>query len=124
MKLINLEKNINLRIKAWINEALQVLKEDIDDKTPTKSKELIEGNEIENAKQNGSIISWKVINEVPHWKYVEYWVRWWNYNYHKWPPTNDSTIFYTWVWARMFSRGFEEKRNEIKSIINKYTKWT
>ncbi len=124
MNLVNLQKKLDLRVKAWINKALEVLKEDIDTKTPTKSWDLLEGNEIESAEKTGTRFAWKVVNDVDHGKYVEFWVKSSSYNYHKWPPTNDSTIYYSWVGARMFTRGFEEKRNEIKSIIQKAIKWT
>jgi len=98
MKLVNLEKTLNSRIKAWINKALPVLKEDLEIKTPTKSWELIQGYTIESAKQSSTRIVWKVINETKYANIVNSWVKNKVFNYHKWPPTNDSTIFISWVW--------------------------
>jgi hypothetical protein len=44
---------------------------------------LLWNNKIEKAKQVWDYIIWKVYNETEYWKYVEYWVRWKSFNYHK-----------------------------------------
>ena len=66
-------------------------------------------------KVNWNEVKWKVYNDTEYWIYVEYWVSWkaYNYNKPKW------SIFFTWIWDRMFTRSFDEKKKEItKNITN------
>jgi hypothetical protein len=113
-----IENAINNSLKQWINEALWVLKVSIDQKTPEDTKTLLWNNEIEKASQSGNVISGKVSNDTKYWIYVEYGVSK-PYNYHK-PKWS---IFYTWTWARMFTRGFDEKKREIIKIISNSIKY-
>ena len=89
----------------------------IERNTPTKTKKLIGNNKRTDATKSSLVCTF--VNDTPYWIYVEG-LDWdWKKvvsttkNFHKWPPTNNSTIFYTWEWAAFMSRSFDE-------IIAKY----
>ena len=94
-------------------DALIFLKEEIDKKTPEDSKELLGNNQIEAPHIEGNKLVWSVYNDTPYGVYVEYWVWWRSYNYHK-PKWR---VFYNWEWARMFTRAMDENSREIANII-------
>ena len=109
------EKSIESKIKKSLNEWLEKLKVSIDEKTPEDTKTLLGNNEIEKATTSWDYIVWKVFNETLYWIYVEYWVQSKEYNYNK-PKWN---IFYVWTWARMFTRWYDETKQEILNNIKK-----
>ena len=113
---INLGKYENIIEKSlidWVNKWLEILKNTIDSKTPEDTKTLLWNNKIKQAVPVWWVIKWSVENTTEYAIFVEYWVRWRDYNYHK-PKWS---VFYTWVWARMFARSLDEKRQEITSVI-------
>ena len=109
------EKQIENKIKNSINDWLDILKKSIDSKTPEDTKKLLLNNEIEKAVIEWDYIVWRVSNETPYWIFVEYWVQStrFNYNKPKW------TIFYRWIWARMFTKWYDESKKEILNNIKK-----
>ena len=109
------ERKLNDRLEKAINESLETLKKSIDEKTPEDTKTLLGNNDIEKAKQSWNEIKGRVYNETKYWIYVEYGVKNRDYNYHK--PKGQ--IFYTWFWARMFTRWFDETKQEIITNIKK-----
>ena len=110
------EKQIENNIKNSINEWLEVLKKSIDNKTPEDTKTLLWNNEIKKATREWNYITWSVFNDkTPYWIFVEYWVQSKKYNYNK-PKW---TIFYKWVWARMFTRWYDETKTQILNNIKK-----
>lgn len=112
-------KKIDKNIKNNINLALEVLKDWVDEKTPEDTKTLLWNTKIEKAKDEWNKIVGKVSNDTEYAIYVELWV--WDraYNYHK-PKW---TQFYTWIWARMFTRTADEKENEVIKIVSKKILW-
>ena len=114
------EKQMNSKIANAINKSLGVLKKSIDNKTPEDTKTLLWNNDINSAHLDWDMIKWSVYNETPYGIYVEYWVqaRVFKYNKPKW------NIFYKWIWARMFTRWFDETKKEIISNIKNALWWT
>jgi len=102
----------------WVNKALEFLKEDIDKKTPEDTKTLLKNNKIQQATSWGWLISWSVYNDAPYAWFVEYWVKWWWYNFHK-PKWNIFYVAPAWEGAAMFRRATDEKRDEVNNIIKK-----
>lgn len=109
------EKRLNQKLIKVVNDWLKDLKNSIDNKTPEDTKTLLWNNDISEATQIWNTIIWSIFNTTKYWIFVEYWV-WWNkYKYNK-PKWN---IFYKWVWARMFTRWFDEEKPKILNNINK-----
>ena len=104
-------------ILLWVNKALVKLKQLVDEKTPIDTSTLIGNNIIIPATINWNIISWKVINETEYAPYVEYWVQGKGYNYYKGDRKSWWSPFYSWVWARMFTRTRDETEAEVKAMI-------
>lgn len=110
------EKSLNDRLEKAINKSLETLKNSIDEKTPEDTKTLLGQTRIEQAKQSWNEIIGKVINDnTEYWLYVEYGVKNRAYNYHK-PKWS---VFYSWIGARMFTRWFDDTKQEIINNINK-----
>jgi hypothetical protein len=108
-----IEDKIQRQLIKWVNEALKVLKEDIDSKTPEDTTRLLKANDIVDAQVNWNAIEWAVKNETEYARFVEYGVGGKAYNYHK-PKWS---VFYKWVGARMFTRAYDEKKKQITQII-------
>lgn len=113
----NLEIDIENLVKNWINQWLNILNNDIKLKTPIDTWELIWNNIIINAKSDWNTIKGSVYNETKHALYVEYWIKSKNYNYYKWNRKSWWTPYYIWVWARMFTRAYDEKKVQIMNLI-------
>ena len=113
-----IKKELAKKLLKWVKKWILLLSEEINANTPEKSKTLLGNNKVEDAKQIGDMIIAKVSNDTPYAGYVEYWVMWWWYNFHK-PAWS---IFYTapaWEWAWMFRRSTDKKKWEILKIIEK-----
>lgn len=112
------EKDLSKRIEWAVNKSLNTLKIAIDNKTPEDTKTLLWNNKIDFAITILDTTSWKIYNDTPYWLFVEYWVmsKKYNYNKPKW------SIFYRWIWARMFTRWFDETKQEILNNIRNV--WT
>jgi hypothetical protein len=113
------ENAINDSIINWINTSLSILKNAIDSHTPEDTRTLLWNNKINRASNISWTIKWSVENNTEYAIYVEYWVRWKSFNYHK-PKWS---VFYSWVWARMFSKALDEKKSEIINIIKSNIKY-
>ena len=109
------ESKLTGRLKNAINKSLETLKKSIDDKTPEDTKTLLWNNQIKQAEVNWDEVRWKVYNDTEYWIYVEYWISWKDYNYHK----PKGSIFYSWIWDRMFTRWFDETKKQIITNIKK-----
>lgn len=112
------KKYIN-KWKLAINLWLDTLKKEIDINTPEDTKTLLKNNEITEAKEYWWSIVWKVENETEYWSYVEFWVWWRQFNYHK-PKWS---VFHKWVWARMYTRWFDNSESELKKIFRDTLKY-
>jgi hypothetical protein len=80
------------------------------DISPTKTHTFIKKHKIIPPKLEEWKLVWYLENDCEYWIYLEYWVKWREYKYHKWPPTNDSTVFFEWVWNQTYKRTAEEFR--------------
>ncbi len=112
-------------LERWVvralDDGLDIIKKKVEEKTPTDTKYL--RNNIKKSWIN--IWKWKVsgevfvdTNDVPYAVYVESGVKWRVYKYHKWPPRADNTVYYTWVWAKMFQRTADQDAKEITDFIS------
>ncbi len=109
------------RIISWINKALPVLLEELKRLTPEDTKNMLWSYDVENAQEEWWNIVWRITNDADYAIFVEYWVNWLSYTYHKpkWTP------FYKWsqsskyggVWNRTFARAVDNTRDRITRII-------
>ena len=113
------ENQMNSKIAKAINKSLDILVKSIDEKTPEDTLTLLWNNDVKKAHLDWNYIKWSVFNDTKYWLFVEYWVHSSSYNYHK-PKW---TIFYRWIWARMFTRWYDEVKQEIINNI-KNAIWT
>lgn len=101
------------KLVKWVNNATKFLKKEVEKRTPEDTKRLLKSNKIVAARPKWDTIVWAVENATPYAAYVEFWVRSRRYNYHK-PKW---TVFYRWVWARMFTRAKNDNQDAVKKII-------
>ena len=111
--------NIEKAITDWINEATDYLIEKVREKSPTDTGAYIKWHKIEKATNYWNRIKGSVYNDMEYAQEVEYWFRRSAVNWHKWPPRNESTRFYTWVGARPYTRTWDEEEKTIINIIKK-----
>ena len=100
--------------------AAEVLYEEIMLLSPTDTYEYILWNKIIPVIKKWNIIETWVINSSFHAYWVEYWFADWKdmaLKWHKWPPRDDSTVIYRWVWASPYRRSVDNKQKEIINII-------
>ena len=127
MRLKNLKKvlrNVERWIEQWVRQTLDEMEDRAKQLTPVKEWELI--NWYTKTYDPGSK-SWVLWNNVEHAAYVEYGTSTARL-YHKWPPSDDSTVFrttweYQWLrWARMMTQTADEFKpkftRQITSKIN------
>lgn len=86
--------------RSFLKDKAQVVKEWVDSLTPEREKVLLKNNKISDVVRNWLRFSIKVYNETLYAIFVEYWVMWKIYNYHK-PAWK---IFFSWIWAAMFRK--------------------
>lgn len=127
---LNLDKFVEDKEKLLIeaiDEALEYIKQRIDEKTPEDTGDLVENNKIHRAKKVDGVISWSVKNETGYAIYVEYGrsktegvpKAGITFRYNKPKGTN----FYTWVGARMFTRTADEEKAFIINLIKTKVLW-
>lgn len=105
---------IERKLIPAVNKAIQVLKDDIDSKTPEDTKTLLWNNRINPASVSWNVVVASVENDTEYAQFVEFGVWWRPFNYNK-PKGN---IFFRWTWARMFTRARDEKDTEIRGILD------
>ena len=113
----NIEKDISKNLEIAIDKSTSILLDDVKEKSPTDTKKYIRWHKVEKSKKTGDIIKGSVYNDMEYAKEVEYWFRSSAVNWHKWPPRNSSTRFYTWVGARVYARSYDENKDKIKDLI-------
>ena len=101
------------RIAIWINKALPVLLNELKRLTPEDTWNMLNSYEVVKAKREWGVVSWSISNWADYAIYVEYWVGWLKFTYHKpkWTP------FYHWIGNRTFARAVDITRDEITKII-------
>lgn len=114
---ININKLINQQKGNMIQKLdkfTDIVKDRVDEKTPEDTKDLLWSNQRSEVIINWSKLHSRVYNDTEYAPYVEYWVEWKFYEYHK-PKWK---TFYSWVWAWMYWR----TKNEINNKFNSLTK--
>ncbi len=119
-KYIN-EKKIQV-IKA-VNESVDYLYKEIRKNSPTDTKKY-----INNHKKNKAVdFSWTIVggveNSTSYAIFLEMGVEQKTYNYHKGPPRDKSTEFYTGVWVKTFARSLDNSREFFLESLRKNTRW-
>lgn len=110
-----LEKELMDKLEAGIEKSTDLLKQNIDSITPENTKTLLWNNKSEVSVEKGKVIG-KVSNDTPYAIYVEYWVEWKAYNYHK----PKGTVAYTWVGNRTFARGIDMTKKQALQLLKKF----
>lgn len=107
-------------IRNFVREASEFLLQKVKDQTPEDTWELQSNNLIIPLTDDWTTVRWGVENRTPYWPFVEYWVNSRSYNYYKngW-RRRWASPFYTWVWARMFTKAEFENGKEIMNIFEK-----
>lgn len=101
------------RVMIWINKWLLVLLDELKRLTPEDTRNMLWSYEVEHAKIEWDIIVWTIKNKADYAIYVEYWVGWLQFNYHK-PKWN---VFYRWIGNRTFARAVDNTRDRIMQIV-------
>ena len=101
-------------LKVWVWKSVVVLEAELKRLTPEDTKEML-NSYISDIDSDWSSVIWEVGNTAKHAIYVEYWVEWKKYNYHK----PKGSVFYNWVWNRTFARAVDNKKWDILDIINR-----
>lgn len=108
------------RVKEGIRKALPVLLEELKRLTPEDTKEMLNSYEVKEPIVRNWEVVWSIENHAEHAIYVEFWVAWVRFWYHK-PKWS---LFYVGVGNRTFTRAVDNKRSEIIQIItNEISKW-
>lgn len=110
-----IEKEANNRIKNWLNEVLEFLKDYALKESPIDTWEYNENHKIINAREDWRTISWMLYNNTPYSQILEYWVLWRTYNYHRYWKT-----YMSWVGARVYTRTQDNNLKQIQNIIQKH----
>ena len=111
---------INSKVMRSINNSLEELKENIIEKTPIDTWELISNNEIEKAHMEWDVIVWRISNKTKYAWNVETWfddTKVFDYHKREWWTRK---IYYQagqetpgHLWARMYTRAFDELKDKI-----------
>lgn len=114
---------LNNKVKEWINKSLDELKENIIEKTPIDTWELIKSNEIQKAQKEWDRIVGRIKNTTPYAWDVETWFDDTKvFDYHKRIWWERKVFYQAWegtpghLWARMYTRAFDELKDKI--ILN------
>jgi len=100
------------RVKAWIKKATPVLLEELKSLTPEDTKDMLNSYRTE-FKETAEWIVWIITNDKDYAIYVEYWVKWVMFWYHK----PKGSLLYVGEWNMTFHRAVENKEDEITMII-------
>lgn len=96
--------NTEREVKEYVNDELKKMKGFAIKISPTLTWKYLNSWDIEVPKKEWSKIVWYLVNDDPKAWIIEHWVKWRKYKYHEWPPTNDSTIIFEWVWNKTAER--------------------
>lgn len=102
---INFETELLQIAEEELIEITKDIKQEVEIRSPKKTGDFIKNIEISDIEVDKDEISQKVFIDtakVPYASFVEWWVQWKVYNYHK-----DWIVYKTDVWARPFEETFE-----------------
>ena len=107
------KKEFQKALERGMRKALLVLLEELKRLTPEDTKKMLASYRVVWVRQEGDKIIGTIWNDAEYAIYVEYWVKWKAFNYHK-PKWS---IFYSGVGNKTFARALDNKRQEILDII-------
>jgi len=96
--------------KTAIDETLKLAKQYAEEMSPTDTWEFAASHKINPAQRKWDTIEWSLENNAKHARILETGVRGRIYKYHKWPPRDDSTVFFVWVGNRTYQRSIDKVR--------------
>lgn len=109
-----IDARIRKKMENAMSDALKILKESVDEKTPEDTNTLLQNNTIDEGEWHGSTLVGRVKNPTEYAKYVEYGHTGKVFNYYKNKGRKrGGTPFYQGVGARMFERTKNEKMKEV-----------
>ena len=101
------------RVISGIRKALPVLLEELKRLTPEDTKEMLNSYVVNDPVVVDWVVKWVIENTSWHAIFVEYWVGWLKFNYHK----PKGSVFYSWVGNRTFARAVDNVRKKVIEII-------
>lgn len=121
LQLDKIKNSVESLVMEGVQEIMEFAKEKLEEKTPEDKRDLVQWYTILPIKKSGSIVTWTIVNKVPHWIYVEYGLSkdegiprgGKRFNYHK----PKGTVFYRGVGARMVTRTYDQDQDEMFWIL-------
>lgn len=114
----SIKKQIVDNLKGKMKDLIIEANEKIQEKTPEDTFELQSKHKIQLPEMEWTHIVARVTNDDPKWKYVEYGREGRIFNYYKNSGRRrKANPFYSWVWARMYSRTKGEMEAKIKNTL-------
>ena len=119
LNLDRISKELENRAKQALKESAVDVLAEVVQKSPVDTWEYLKGNKISPIDTVWDQTGVRIYNDSENAEEVEYWFSWNPVNWHKnrkwgWP------VIYSWVWARVYTRTYDEKKNEvIKNFKNK-----
>lgn len=107
------ERNIEWKIILWIRKWLDILLAELKKNTPEDTKEMLKSYKIIDVVKKWDLYIWVIWNTAEHSLYVEFWVGWNIYNYHK-PKWSK---FYSGIWNKTFERSLINVQDKILQVI-------
>lgn len=107
------QKGFEGKLILWIRKWLALLLEELKRNTPEDTKEMLGSYKIIDVTKKWNSFVWVIGNTAEHAIYVEFWVDWRIYNYHK-PKWS---TFYSGVGNRTFQRSIVAMQDKIYKII-------
>lgn len=113
-----LESLVERNATRWLRRFGDKLLKDIKKNTPEDSYDLTNNYQVKLIVEWDKI-TYKIINDMDYFLYVEYWVQGRTYNYYKgwwrrawWSP------FYTGVWARMVTKAIDGNQLQFQKDLS------
>ena len=107
------EQELRKNLSKWVKQATNILHTEVNKLTPEQTWTLKKWNKQEFSSTNKQVV-WTITNKVDYAIYVEEWVWWKTYNYHK-----KKKVIHRWKWNKGYERSIENKEKEIYETINK-----
>jgi len=110
---------LDFEVKKEMSNMLKEMKAYAENISPTDTWDFNSNHMIEEPEKVWNKIMGSLYNNTPYSVPLDYWVKWRVYKYHKWPPTNDSTVIHVGVWNRTYTR----TKKEFQDYLFKKLKW-
>lgn len=107
---------IESKLFLALRECWNILLEELKRNTPEDTREMLNSYKVIDVQRKWDLFILTIWNKADHSIYVEFWVSWKVYNYHK-PKWS---IFYTGKGNETFQRSLDNVQNKIYDVIMKY----